>query len=135
MLSDLAVASGVAVSNNGSFILVSECTANRIQRFWLTGPNANTSDIFLQLPGRPDNIKRSSGNEFWVAVNYPFGIPPPPTPPVLPLGLRFNEDGFVLQAVSLIEEFGTETVSEVQEYGGKLYATSMDASYANIFTP
>lgn len=134
LLSDLSVATGVAVSNNGSFVLVSEYLANRIQRFWLTGPKENTSDIFLELPGRPDNIKRTSGNEFWVAMNYPFGSPPPPIPPVLPLGLRVNEEGVIIQAVPLVEEFGTESVSEVQESEGKLYATSLHVSYANILT-
>lgn len=134
LLSDLAVAAGVAVSNNGSFVLVSEYMANRIKRFWLKGPNAYTSDIFLRLPGRPDNIKRNSANEFWVAVNYPFGSPPPPIPPVLPLGLRVNEQGLIIQAVPLVEEFSTESVSEVQESEGKLYATSLHESYANILT-
>lgn len=132
LLSDLAMATGVAVSNNGSFVLVSEYMANRIQRFWLTGPKANTSAIFLQLPGRPDHIKRNSNNEFWVAMNYPFGPPPPPIPPVLPLGLRVNEEGIVLQIVPFVEEYGTESVSEVQEFNGTLYTASLDVSYVNV---
>ncbi|XP_061348793.1 protein STRICTOSIDINE SYNTHASE-LIKE 12-like [Gastrolobium bilobum] len=132
LLSDLAVAAGVAVSNNGSFVLVSEYMGNRIQRFWLTGPNANTSDVFLQLPGRPNNIKRNSKNEFWVAMNYPFGTPPPPIPPVLPLALRVNGEGVLLEAVSLVEEFGTESVTEVQELNGTLYASSLHVSYVNM---
>ncbi|TKY73259.1 STRICTOSIDINE SYNTHASE 10 [Spatholobus suberectus] len=64
LLSNLAVAAGVAASKNGSFVLVSECMAHRIWRFWLAGPKANTSETFLQLPGRPQNIKRNSKNEF-----------------------------------------------------------------------
>ncbi|AES65890.2 strictosidine synthase [Medicago truncatula] len=134
LLRNLAMATGVAVSSNGSFVLVSEYKANRIRRFWLTGPNAYTSDIFLWLPGRPDNIKRTSKNEFWVAVNYPFGSPPPPVPPVLPLGLRINEQGLILEAVPLVEGFGTGSVSEVHEAEGKLYATSLRDSYVNILT-
>ncbi|PNX72211.1 strictosidine synthase 1-like protein [Trifolium pratense] len=132
LLSYLTVAAGVAVSNNGSFVLVSEYMANRIRRVWLTGPNAYTSEIFLHLPGRPDSIRRNSRNEFWVAVNYPFGSPPPPVPPVLPLGLRINEEGLILEAVPLVEEFSTESVSEIQEAEGKLYATSLRESYVNI---
>lgn len=133
LLSNLAVAAGVAVSNNGSFVLVSESKAHRIQRFWLTGTKANTSEIFLQLPGRPENIKRNSQNEFWVAMNYNFGSPPPPRPPVLPLGLRVNELGKILEVVPLVEEFGTESVSEIQEFNGTLYASSLHVSYTNIF--
>ncbi|KAJ1428131.1 Strictosidine synthase, conserved region [Sesbania bispinosa] len=135
LIHDLAVAAGVAVSNNGSFVLVSEHMANRIQRFWLTGPKANTADIFLELPGRPVNIKRNSMNEFWVAMNYPYGSPPPPIPPVLPLGLRVNEEGAVLQTLTLVEVFGTESVSEVQESDGKLYCSSLQVSYANVLAP
>jgi len=134
LLSNLTEAFGVAVSNDGSFVLVSEYNANRIRRFWLTGPNAYTSDIFLRLPGRPDNIRRNSMNEFWVAVNYPFGSSPPPVPPVLPLGLRVNEEGLILESVPLVEEFGTGSVSEVQESEGRLYATSLRESYASILT-
>ena len=132
LLEELAVAAGVAVSNNGSFVLVSEYAANRILRFWLTGPKANTAEVFLQLPGRPDNIKRNSRNEFWVAVSYVYGQSPPPVPPVLPLALRVSEEGSVLQAVPLVEAFGTESASEVQEFDGKLYAASMRVSYANV---
>lgn len=128
LLSNLAV----AVSDNGSFVLVSELNSHRIRRFWLAGPKANIS-VLLQIPGRPENIKRNSKNEFWVAMNYPFGSPQPPKPPVLPLGLRVNEDGEVLEAVPLVDEFGTESVSEIQEFNGTLYASSLHVSYANIF--
>uniref|UniRef100_A0A0R0K8U5 Strictosidine synthase conserved region domain-containing protein n=1 Tax=Glycine max TaxID=3847 RepID=A0A0R0K8U5_SOYBN len=124
LLSNLAV----AVSDNGSFVLVSELNSHRIRRFWLAGPKANIS-VLLQIPGRPENIKRNSKNEFWVAMNYPFGSPLPPKPPVLPLGLRVNED----EAVPLVDEFGTESVSEIQEFNGTLYASSLHVSYANIF--
>lgn len=134
LLDDIAVAAGVAVSNNGSFVLVSEYMENRVLRFWLTGPKANSVDLFLELPGKPDNIKRNSRNEFWVAVNYAFGQPPPPMPPVLPMGLRVNEEGTVLQAVPLVQAFGTESVSDVQESDGKLYAASLRLSYANVLT-
>ncbi|KAK7292091.1 hypothetical protein RIF29_07777 [Crotalaria pallida] len=55
LLSGLAVASGVAVSRDGSFVLV-ELVANRVTRFWLKGPRANP-ELFWQLAGRSDNIK------------------------------------------------------------------------------
>lgn len=132
LLSNLTEAFGVAVSNDGSFVLVSEYKANRIRRFWLTGPNAYTSDIFLRLPGRPDNIRRNSRNEFWVAVNYPFASSPPPVPPVLPLGLRVDAEGLIIESVPLVEAFSTESVSEVQESEGRLYATSLSDNYATI---
>ncbi|XP_054820503.1 protein STRICTOSIDINE SYNTHASE-LIKE 11-like [Prosopis cineraria] len=135
LLRDLAVPSGVAVSKDGSYVLVSEFMANRVLRFWLKGDKQNTPEIFLQLPGRPDNIKRNSAGEFWVAMNNPIGSPPPSRSPVLPLAVRVDGNGYVLQEVALVEEYGTAMVSEVQEFNGKLYAASLDVSYANVFMP
>lgn len=135
LLKDLAVASGVAVSKDGSFVLVSEFKRNRVLRFWLKGEKQNTTETFLDLPGGPDNIKRNDAGEFWVAVSDAVGPPPPPRPPVLPVAVRVNEDGYALQIVPMVEEFGTEAVSEVQEFNGTLYATSLRVSYANVFLP
>ncbi|XP_061365217.1 protein STRICTOSIDINE SYNTHASE-LIKE 12-like [Gastrolobium bilobum] len=135
LLRGLALPSGVAVSRDGSFVLVSEFLANRIQRFWVKGPRANSSELFLLLAGRPDNIKRNSLGQFWVAVNSYLGPSPPPRPSILPVGVRVNEYGLVLQVVSLTEEYGTDAASEVQEFNGTLYSGSLHASYASVFTP
>ncbi|KAF7806309.1 protein STRICTOSIDINE SYNTHASE-LIKE 12 [Senna tora] len=135
LLKNLAVASGVAVSRDGSYVLVSEYLRNRIRRVWLKGQKQNTSETFLKVPGRPDNIKRTSNGDFWVAVSNPVSPPPPPRPPVLPLAVRVSEEGKVTQMVSLVEEFGTEAVSEVQEFNGTLYGSSIYVSYANVFVP
>ncbi|KAK7411284.1 hypothetical protein VNO78_02717 [Psophocarpus tetragonolobus] len=54
--------SGFKLSTTG--IPQSSRWANRIHEFWLAGPKA-----FLQLPGRPEKIKRNSKNEFWVAMS------------------------------------------------------------------
>lgn len=67
-------------------------------------------------------------------MNYSFGPPPPPIPPVLPLGLWVNEEGVVLQIVSLVEDFGTESVIEIQELNGTLFTSSLRVSYASIMT-
>ncbi|XP_004508606.1 protein STRICTOSIDINE SYNTHASE-LIKE 12-like [Cicer arietinum] len=135
LLSNLALPSGVAVSLDGSFVLVSEYLANRIQRVWIKGPRANTSELFMQLPGRPDNIKRNSRGQFWISVNS--FIPPPrfPRRSTLPAGVRVGANGLVLQIVSLVPEYGTEPVSEVQEFNGTLYGGSLLASFASVFTP
>nr|AFK33877.1 unknown [Lotus japonicus] len=108
---------------------------NRIQRFWLKGPRANLSDTFIRLAGKPDNIKRNSRGQFWVAVNSYLGLPRRPIRRVLPSGVRISENGLVLQVVSLAQEYGTEPASEVQEFNGTLYAGSLFVSYASIFIP
>nr|CAN77944.1 hypothetical protein VITISV_044020 [Vitis vinifera] len=60
LLRGLGLAVGVAINKDGSFVLVSEFIATRIQRYWLRGPKANTSELFLKPTGTPDNIKRNA---------------------------------------------------------------------------
>jgi len=135
LLSNLAMPSGVAVSKDGSFVLVGEYLSNRIQRVWLTGPRANSSELFMLLTGRPNNIKRNSGGQFWISVHsvLGLGLPISPRRMTLPRGVRVSENRIILQIASLAAEYGTEPASEVQEYNGKLYAGSLLASYASIF--
>ncbi|XP_020228238.1 protein STRICTOSIDINE SYNTHASE-LIKE 12 [Cajanus cajan] len=134
LMRGLALASGVAVSRDGSFVLVSEYLANRIQRFWLKGPRANSSDLFLQLTGRPDNIWRNPRGEFLVAVNGLIGPSPPRRPAIIPGGVRVSENGLILRIMSLIQEFGSEAASEIHEHNGTIYSGSMQASYIPIST-
>ncbi|XP_048330362.2 protein STRICTOSIDINE SYNTHASE-LIKE 12 [Ziziphus jujuba] len=135
LLRGLSVAAGVAVSKDGSFVLVSEFLGKRINRFWLRGPKANTSETFLVVKGTPHSIRRNSRGEFWVAVNRILGPPPPPTPPMLALGLRVNEQGQVLQEESFALAYGVEAVSEVQEFNFDLYTGSLHVPYAASFRP
>jgi sugar lactone lactonase YvrE len=70
LLRNLSRAVGLAVSPDGSFLLVSEAIGNRIRRYWLTGPRANTAEIFLSNINvvRPQNIKRTPSGSFWIAA-------------------------------------------------------------------
>ncbi|KAL3569000.1 hypothetical protein D5086_028890 [Populus alba] len=70
----LAFANGVALSKDSTFLLVAETTTCRILRFWLHGPNAGKSDVFTELPGFPDNIRRNTNGEFWVALHSKKGL-------------------------------------------------------------
>lgn len=73
LLSGLQFANGVAVSGDGSYVLVNETGAYRITRYWLAGPKRRTSEPFLEnLPGLPDNITFSPARRaFWVALFSP----------------------------------------------------------------
>ena len=45
------------------------CLRYRIQRYWLTGDKAGTSDVFADnLPGCPDNINSNGMGVFWIAL-------------------------------------------------------------------
>ncbi|CAL5374396.1 unnamed protein product [Camellia sinensis] len=57
LLAGLASAIGPAVSANNTFVLVSEYQLRRLQKFYLTGPKANTSEVFLNLPGSQAKLR------------------------------------------------------------------------------
>ncbi|CAL8090172.1 unnamed protein product [Prunus armeniaca] len=75
LLRGLAFANGgVALSKDHSFVLVAETTTCRILRLWLHGPNAGNTNTFAELLGFPDNIRRNSKREFWVALHAKRGF-------------------------------------------------------------
>jgi sugar lactone lactonase YvrE len=69
LLGDLYFANGVAVSRDGSFVLVAETFRYRVRRYWLRGPNAGSDEMFLDnLPGFPDGISGNGRGTFWLAL-------------------------------------------------------------------
>lgn len=121
----LSGAAGTAVSRDGSFVLLSEFISNRTRKFWLRGPKAHTSEVLFTFLGRPDNIKRTTGGTFWVAVN----IGPSPT------GQWMDAYGSVLRTLNFEAEYGSTMISEVQGRGKTwLYVGSRDASYIGVYT-
>jgi sugar lactone lactonase YvrE len=72
LITGLNYANGVAVSKDGSFILVAETSSYRIIKYWLTGDLQGTSDILMDnLPGFPDNIKNGLNGRFWIGFAAP----------------------------------------------------------------
>lgn len=70
VLDNLFYANGVAVSLDGSFVLVAEFLAFRIQRYWITGRLAGSHEVFIDnLPGYPDNITRTPDGTFLVGLS------------------------------------------------------------------
>ena len=69
LMDGLYFANGVALAGDGKSVLVNETGRYRIQRYWLEGERAGTSEIFADnLPGFPDNLARGEGGIFWVAL-------------------------------------------------------------------
>jgi sugar lactone lactonase YvrE len=70
VLDNLFYANGVAVSDDGTFVLVAEFLAFRIQRYWIAGPRAGSHEVFIDnLPGYPDNITRTPDGTFLVGLS------------------------------------------------------------------
>lgn len=69
LLDGLYFANGIALSQDEDFVLVNETYRYRIQRYWLKGPRAGESEIFIEnLPGFPDNITSNRQGKFWLAL-------------------------------------------------------------------
>ncbi|CAA0838573.1 Protein STRICTOSIDINE SYNTHASE-LIKE 12 [Striga hermonthica] len=130
VLTGLAVPNGVAVSRDGSFVLIAEYIASRIRIFWLKGPNANTSNIFVRLPGNPDNIKRTESGDFWVPVNIQKLLP---ELICFPLGQRISEFGQILETVNFYAEYNATYITEVQEHLGSLYVASVYTDFVSVY--
>ena len=68
-LRDLRYANGVAVTPEGSAVLVAETFGFRITRLWLSGPERGRVDRFVDaMPGMPDNLTIDDRGRVWVAM-------------------------------------------------------------------
>jgi strictosidine synthase len=125
LLTGLSGASGVAVSADGTFVLVGELIGNRIKRLWIKGSKCNTAETFTEFPdGRVNRIRRTKLGDFWVAVN----VINPATNFILPTGRRINQFGTVLKTVRVDKEYNNTRISEVHEHHGEYYIGSRNAT-------
>ena len=146
LLSGLYFANGVALSSDESFVLVNETLMYRIQKYWLKGDKAGTSEIFIEnLPGFPDNVSSNEEGIFWVALFNPrnnfvemssnkpflrkivFRLPellqPQPINHSFVLGL--NEDGKVVHNLQYQANEAYSPITSVKQYNDILYFGSL----------
>ncbi|ULQ45509.1 SMP-30/gluconolactonase/LRE family protein [Flagellatimonas centrodinii] len=72
LLDGLYFANGIAVGPGGDYVLVNETGRYQITRYWLQGPRAGQSELFVDnLPGFPDNISWDGEGRFWLALYAP----------------------------------------------------------------
>lgn len=64
----LFFANGVALSPDESFLLVAETGMYHLTRLWLTGDRAGQREVFIELPGFPDNLSTGPTGTFWCAL-------------------------------------------------------------------
>ncbi|WCJ33366.1 Protein STRICTOSIDINE SYNTHASE-LIKE 10 [Euphorbia peplus] len=159
LIEGLAFANGVALSKDRTFVLVAETTTCQISRHWLRGPNAGKTDIFAKLPGFPDNIRRNSRGEFWVALHSKKGIfaklalshsSVGKTMLKLPLSMKqlhsllvggkahataikLNEDGEVMEILEDSDGKTLKFISEVEEKDGKLWIGSVLMPFIGVY--
>ncbi|KAL9295265.1 Protein STRICTOSIDINE SYNTHASE-LIKE 10 [Arabidopsis thaliana] len=159
LLQGLAFANGVALSKDRSFVLVVETTTCKILRLWLSGPNAGTHQVFAELPGFPDNIRRNSNGEFWVALHSKKGLFAklsltqtwfrdlvlrlPISPQRLhslftggiphATAIKLSESGKVLEVLEDKEGKTLRFISEVEEKDGKLWIGSVLVPFLGVY--
>ncbi|OQR80259.1 adipocyte plasma membrane-associated protein-like [Tropilaelaps mercedesae] len=68
LLDGLVCPNGIQLTHDGKALLISETGKFRILRYYLDGEKKGTFDVFAQnLPGEPDNIRKSLSGGYWVA--------------------------------------------------------------------
>lgn len=72
LLDSLYFANGVAVSRDGSYVLVNNMTKYQVLKYVLRGEKKGKVEVFLDnLPGFPDGVNISSGGTIWVSLPSP----------------------------------------------------------------
>lgn len=157
LLNNLKFPNGVVLSQNGDFLLLTETTTCKLYKFWLETSKRGTLELMADLPGFPDNIKRSNKGEFWVGINSKKGVfaswilSNPRIGRFLVdsidvdftrlymrisgliaggtgMGVRLNEEGEVVEVLDGRGK-GWEYVSEVEENNGSLWIGSVSRGF------
>ncbi len=72
LMTGLNYANGIAVSDDGDFLLVAETGHYRILKHWLSGELQGQTEVLVDnLPGFPDNIKNGMNGRFWIGFAAP----------------------------------------------------------------
>lgn len=144
--SGLYFPNGVAIAEDGSFLLYNETTRYRVNKRWLTGDKAGQTEVLVQgLPGFPDGISRGTAGRFWIAIasqrnavvddnaGRPFvreviqRLPDllKPAPTRYPYVMAIDGDGRVLATLQdpLGRSYGL--VTSVEEHRGRLFLGSL----------
>uniref|UniRef100_A0A0E0JMV3 Strictosidine synthase conserved region domain-containing protein n=1 Tax=Oryza punctata TaxID=4537 RepID=A0A0E0JMV3_ORYPU len=128
---DLPYPNGVAVSRDRTHLVVAHTVPCQAFRYWLRGPNAGEYELFADLPGYPDNVRRDTKGGYWVALNQErmrLGAAPAAKHLV---GVRLNPDGVEVEELTAAKGV---TLSEVAEQKGKLWLGSVELDYIGMFT-
>ena len=72
ILDGLNFANGIAISEDQSFLLISDLGSYRILKHWLSGPMAGDTEVLMSnLPAFADNINNGYHGRFWIGLIAP----------------------------------------------------------------
>ncbi|KAL4178470.1 hypothetical protein AMTRI_Chr13g82470 [Amborella trichopoda] len=69
LLNHLHFPNGLSLSHDASFLVFAETTKAMLSRYWLEGEKAGSKEVFVRLPGLPDNVRANEKGELWVAIH------------------------------------------------------------------
>jgi sugar lactone lactonase YvrE len=136
----------VAVSPDGSFVLVNETTRYRVDRHWLSGPREGETEVLIDnLPGFPDGVSTGSDGRYWIALFSPrlssldSTLPKPwlrkliyrlpqflqPAPVRHGFVLAVDANGTVVNNLQDPDEESYSPITSAQEHDGMLYLGSL----------
>ncbi|XP_078431522.1 protein STRICTOSIDINE SYNTHASE-LIKE 10-like [Wolffia australiana] len=131
LLRGLAFPNGLAMDKDGEFLLITETTNRRVLRYWLRGPKKGKVDVFADLMGFPDNIKRTERGDFWVALGLGRASAEAEAPVLCPVAVRLAVDGAVEEVMEDCTAPGA--ISEVEERNGGLWFGSVVRPYVEVY--
>ncbi|XP_044337131.1 protein STRICTOSIDINE SYNTHASE-LIKE 10 [Triticum aestivum] len=129
---ELPYPNGVALSRDRTHLVVAHTVPCQAFRYWLKGPKAGQYELFADLPGYPDNVRRDGQGGFWVALNQEKARLNATAAPVKHLvGVRLGADGVEVEELTAARGV---TLSEVAEQNGnKLWLGSVELDYIGLF--
>ncbi|KAK3139292.1 hypothetical protein QOZ80_5AG0380820 [Eleusine coracana subsp. coracana] len=162
LVDGLAFPNGLAMSTDGTYLLLAETTTGKILKYWIKTSKASTMDEVVQLFGFPDNIKWSPRGGFWVglhakrgkiaewSISYPWlrrlilKLPIRHIQHVSMLlnqvgrqiiALRLSENGKTMEAISVhgAVQKAFKSVSEVEERNGSLFIGSVTSPFLGVY--
>lgn len=72
LMDSLYFANGIAVSPNGSYVLVNNMTKYQMLKHYLSGDRKGQTEVFIDnLPGFPDGVNISPDRTIWVSIPGP----------------------------------------------------------------
>ncbi|KAF0893956.1 hypothetical protein E2562_033374 [Oryza meyeriana var. granulata] len=125
--SGLPYPNGVAVSDDGTHVVVAHTGLCELHRYWVRGPRAGKSETFAEVPGYPDNVRRDGRGGYWVALSREADSDD--MAPTVAVRVATGKKGG-REVAEALAGFSFVTVSEVAEQNGTLWVGSVDTPYA-----
>lgn len=149
LIDGLHFPNGVALTDDGSALMLAETGLHRIVRIPLGGTHQGLIEDFAQVPGFPDNLSLGPGGTLWCAVasernalldrladkppllrkavwNLPAALQPAPAAMALVFG--FDATGAVTHNLQSHGDARFSVATGVREHDGSLYVGSLIAT-------